>query len=140
MSGRASGVGRRICPPAESLMKGASVGRKPRTNTMPQSRLHSVAITRIQTGALPPVACPSCYAGPGGKECCAVCAAPITQEQIEYEISPRLDVSLRAPLFFPFAVLPAAMHPVALKLLQRFLREVADSRRHRPVPLFAMMN
>lgn len=69
---------------------------------MPESPLHEAAMARIQTGALPPVACPSCYAGPGGTECCAVCTAPITQQQIEYEISPRLNASLRGPLFFHF--------------------------------------
>ena len=69
--------------------------------TRGQQRLLSLAIARVRKQELPVHEPPEVLAGPGHEEMCSLCDEPISEAQIEYEVSAgEADVPARSILYF----------------------------------------
>ena len=66
-----------------------------------QQRLLSLAIACVRGGKLPACKTSEVLAGSGHEEHCSLCNAPISEAEIEYEVSPRdADAPVRSALYF----------------------------------------
>ena len=70
--------------------------------TQLETKLRRIARSRIATGQLPRVVPLQMLGGKGSGRLCALCDKPITSEEMELEVEPRIDRE-RAPLCFHVA-------------------------------------
>jgi hypothetical protein len=64
-----------------------------------EERLRILARERIASGQLPSVTPSQMWAGPGGKQPCALCDTPIRPDLVEYEVEAIVD-GVTSTLFF----------------------------------------